>query len=126
MSHRKRILIVDDEPNFIELLKMRLEADGYDVIAAANGKEGLEKIGSSKVDLILLDVVMADMDGYTFLHKIRASVDTRVIPIIVITGKPGMKEIFSIEGVQAVLDKPFEDKELMFHVREVLGDNRER
>ena len=85
MSPGKHILIVDDEVSFVELLKMRLEANGYDVGEAASGKEGLEKIGASKVDLILLDVVMEDMDGDTFLSKIRASVDTRAIPRVYVS-----------------------------------------
>jgi adenylate cyclase len=122
MSPVKKILIVDDELNFVELLKVRLEASGYEILEAATGKEALDKVFASKTDLILLDVVMPDMDGYTFLHKIRANTDTRAIPIIVITGKPGMKELFSIEGVQAVIDKPFEDKDLMLEVRKALGE----
>jgi adenylate cyclase len=122
MTDKKRILIVDDEPNFLELLKLRLEANGYDTSEAMTGREGLEKVRGEKIDLILLDIVMPDMDGYTFLHKIKADLETRSIPIIVVTGKPDMKEIFLIEGVQAIIDKPIGDNVLLKEVRKALGE----
>ena len=124
MTDTKRILIIDDEPNFLELLKVRLEANGYDTSEAMTGREGLEKVRSEKIDLILLDIVMPDMDGYTFLHKLKADLETRSIPVIVVTGKPDMKEIFRIEGVQAVIDKPLGDNVLLSEVRKALGEER--
>lgn len=122
MTDRKRILIIDDEPNFLELLQLRLEANGYETIEARTGREGIDKVKSEKIDLILLDIVMPDMDGYTFLHKIKADLETRSIPIIVVTGNPDMKEIFRIEGVQAVIDKPLGDNVLISEVRKALGE----
>ena len=115
----KRIVIIDDEPNFVEMVKERLEANGFEVLEALTGEEGLEKASSGRVDLVLLDIVMPDIDGYTILKKLRSNEDTKKIPIIVVTGKPDMKGIFDVEGVDAIV-KPFEDGELMGKINKAL------
>ena len=115
----KRILIIDDEPNFVEMLKKRLEANGFQVLEALTGEEGLKKAFSGGVDIVLLDIVMSDIDGYTIMQKLRSNERTKKIPIIVVTGKPDMKDIFDVEGVDAIV-KPFEDAELLKKIDKAL------
>lgn len=80
---KKKILVVDDEPDFLELIKIRLEANKYDVITARNGKEALEKIRYEQPDAVLLDILMPKLDGLKVLEKIRKQ-DKR-LPIFMIT-----------------------------------------
>jgi len=79
----KRILIVDDEPQFIEVVKLRLESRGYSVIAAANGKECLEAIKTDKPNAILLDIMMPERDGLETLQEIK-KIDTK-LPVFMVT-----------------------------------------
>jgi CheY-like chemotaxis protein len=117
----KKILVVDDDPDALRMLRVILENLGYGVVCAGTGKEALEKMENGKIDLVLLDVVMPDMDGYTFFQTLRSDINKRSIPVIVLTGKPDMKEIFKIEGVSIVMDKPFEPQELLSKINEMLS-----
>ncbi len=78
-----KILVVDDEPEFVELIKMRLEDNGYDVVTAFDGKEGLEKIKSESPDAVLLDILMPGLDGIEALKKIRRS--NKDLPVFIVT-----------------------------------------
>lgn len=80
---KKKILVVDDEIDFAEIAKARLEADNYDVIVANNGKEALEMVKKDKPDAVLLDVMMPEIDGLSVLKQIRAQ--NAKIPVFVIT-----------------------------------------
>lgn len=80
---KKKILVVDDEPDFLELMRTRLEANGYDVITALNGKSGLDKIKKDKPDAVLLDILMPDLDGLSVLKKIREQ--DKSLPVFIIT-----------------------------------------
>jgi CheY-like chemotaxis protein len=80
---KRKILVVDDEVDFVELMTLRLEANGYEVITANNGKNALDQAKKEKPDAILLDIMMPEMDGLTVLKKIRSE-DAR-IPIFITT-----------------------------------------
>jgi len=80
---KKRILLVDDEIDFLQLLKARLEANGYSVVTAMNGKEALEKFKREKPDALILDVMMPEINGLEVLREIRK--DDQKIPIFIIT-----------------------------------------
>jgi CheY-like chemotaxis protein len=69
---KKKVLIIDDEPDFVELTRMRLEANGYAVLAASNGREGLDVARRESPNLILLDVMMPEMDGFETLKALRS------------------------------------------------------
>lgn len=84
MSGRKKILVVDDEPDFVQLLKVRLESDDYQVVTAANGKEGLERLQSEKPDVVLLDIMMPKINGLDVLKKMRAR--HKALPIFMLSG----------------------------------------
>ena len=110
---KKKILVIDDELDVSGLLKIRLEANNFDVATAADGEEGLEKAEQERPDLIILDVMMPKMDGYTFVREIRTYEHLRQIPIIILTAKEGMKDLFAIEGVCDYVNKPYEIDDLL-------------
>lgn len=112
---QKKILIVDDEPEFAEMIKMRLEANGYEVVAAYDGKEGLAKASSENPDLILLDVMMPGMDGFQVLKSLRANDATENIPTVMLTARGESKSIFKSQDLGATdhLIKPCESKDLL-------------
>ena len=87
-----RILIIDDEADFIEVTRTRLAANGYDVVTAVGGRKGLQKAKVSQPDLILLDVMMPEMDGGDVSHALQADPRLRTIPIVHVTALIGRKE----------------------------------
>lgn len=118
---KKRILVVDDEPAFVKVLKTRLEASGYDVITAFDGDEGLKRSRDESPDLILLDIMMPKIDGYTFFIELKKDNVTRGIPVVILTAKPGMKDMFEEEGAKAYIVKPFDPEELLDTIKELIG-----
>ena len=81
-----KILVVDDELQMLELVKARLESHGYQVVTAADGAEGLRQAESEIPDLILLDIIMPGLDGYSVLQKLKSAENTKDIPVIIFTG----------------------------------------
>ena len=84
MNRRKKILVVDDEPDFVRLLKVRLESADCKVVTAQDGKEGLEKLRSEKPDVVLLDIVMPKIDGLDLLRRMR--IRHKSLPIFMLSG----------------------------------------
>jgi len=116
----KKILLVDDEPKLVEMVKMGLEAQDYDVITASTGEEGLKKVRSENPDLILLDVMMPLTDGYTFMREIKDSEEFKSIPIIIQTAKAELKDLFEIEGISDYIVKPYKAEEILEMVKKYL------
>lgn len=85
MTDKKQILLVDDDPDFVEAVKVIVESGGYDVQVAYDGQEGLEAVAEQKPDLIVLDVMMPVMNGHEACAKLKADDATREIPIILLT-----------------------------------------
>jgi len=81
----KKILIVDDDPDMVEAVTMILESKGFEVAAAYGGIEGMQKVETEKPDLIVLDVMMPDKDGYTVCKELKANPDLKEIPILLLT-----------------------------------------
>jgi DNA-binding response OmpR family regulator len=115
----KRILIIDDEIEFAEMVKMRLEANRYIVETAANGEEGLKKIQAQMPNLILLDVMMPGLDGYEVLRRLRHDPKMRHVPVVMLTAKGETKSIFKAQdlGSTDYLIKPCESAELLATVQ---------
>ena len=115
----KTILVVDDEPRIAEAVSMNLELEGYQVSCAGNGKEGLRKITEELPDLIILDVMMPDMDGFETLRRIR---ELSNVPVIMLTVRGG--ETDKVRGLDLGADdyvtKPFGPKELISRVKAAL------
>ena len=86
---RKKILVVDDEPNVVAYLETLLQDNGYDTVSAANGLEGMEKVRSEKPDLVTLDISMPEESGIRFYRDIKADPDLAGIPIVIVTGVTG-------------------------------------
>ncbi len=85
MSEKKKILLVDDDPDFVEAVKVIVEKGGYDVKVAYDGQEGLEAVAEEKPDLIVLDVMMPVMNGHEACAKLKKDKETAEIPIILLT-----------------------------------------
>ena len=85
MSERKRILVVDDEPDFASIVQGNLEKEGFDVAVAYDGVEGLEKVRQNPPDAIVLDVMMPEKDGYELCAELKQDPETASIPIILLT-----------------------------------------
>jgi CheY-like chemotaxis protein len=117
---KKKILVIDDNPDLVNLVKTRLAAGGYDVIGANNGIEGLEKAESEKPDLILLDIKMPQMDGHTMLRNIKRRGEMKDIPVIVLTAYNELKDLFDLEGAKDYIVKPFESQDLLLRVSRAL------
>ena len=116
-----KILVVDDEKDVVELIKFLLEKDGHHVETAYNGREALEVISTVKPELILLDVMMPEMDGYTVQTQLLNNPDTKNIPIIILTAKGQLKDVFSVStNVKAYMEKPFDPKALRVKIKESL------
>ncbi|MCJ7585438.1 MAG: response regulator transcription factor [Anaerolineales bacterium] len=113
------ILVVDDEPRYLRLLEANLRTEGYQIITAQNGKEAVETFSANPVDLILLDVLMPQMDGFTVCQRIRQYSN---VPIIILTSKG--EEQDRVRGLDVGADdylvKPFSVMELLARVRAVL------
>jgi len=111
---------VDDEPELLKAVKIRLENNNYVVSTANNGIEGLERAEQKVPDLIILDISMARMDGYTMIHELQQREKTKAIPIIILTAHVEMKELFDVEGIKDYIVKPFEDQDLLLRVSRAL------
>ena len=117
----KKILVVDDERPIVRLVQVNLEHAGYEVVAAYDGKEALEKVEQEKPDLIILDVMMPQMDGFEVMQKLQANPKTRDIPVIMLTAKAQDADVFRgwQSGVTLYLTKPFSPFELISFVRRI-------
>ena len=118
-----KILIVDDSPTEMHILKSAVEDAGHDVITADNGEDGVEAASAHKPDAILMDVVMPGMNGFQATRKISKNADTADIPIVMVTTKDQRtdKEWGLRQGATAYLVKPVQKKELIEKINEVLG-----
>jgi DNA-binding response OmpR family regulator len=123
------ILVVDDEPDIRALVQLNLELDGHTVVTAGNGTEALERIGDDVPDVLLLDLMMPDVDGWTVLETIKAARDLEVnrIPVLMLTADDsGDNRLRSgIEGAITFLSKPFSPGALRAAVQDALGGDPE-
>ncbi len=121
MPDRDKVLIVDDEQAIVELMGLYLKSD-YEVIPAYSGQEALDKVKSEKPDIILLDVMMPDMNGYEVCRVLKTSVETQFLPVVMVTALSGKDDrIKGIEvGADEFLGKPVNRLELVTRVRSLL------
>jgi two-component system response regulator VicR len=119
----KKILVVDDEPDILELIKDILKSK-YDVYTAKNVKEAVSILEKVKIDLIILDIMMPQIDGWDFLWMIRGSEKYREIPVIIVTARADAEDqlIGLKEGVKDYIVKPFLPNELINRVEEILKE----
>ena len=119
---RKKILVIEDEVNIIELIRMNLEMHGFNVISSVTGEEGIEKTLNEFPDLILLDLMLPGMDGLEICKRIRMEKATSKIPIIMLTAKSEeMDKVIALElGADDYITKPFGIRELVARIKAVL------
>ena len=119
---RATILVVDDEPDVIELISFNLRAHNFDVLPASNGLEGLLKARRHQPDLIVLDVMMDGMDGLSVCEILHTQPSTRRIPVIIVTAATGeMARLNSLAaGAVDFLSKPFSPRDLVRRVEQLL------
>ena len=116
-----RILIVDDDASVRHMLKLRLEANQFVVLSASNGIEGLKLVDSEKPDPIILDVMLPQLNGYAFLKELRHRNVGPDIPVIILTAKEAMRELFELEGIADYVVKPYDAKNLLDKVKKHLS-----
>jgi len=121
----KLVMVVDDEESMVHLLRTILEARGYEVATAAGGRQALALVHARRPDLVLLDLMMPEMDGWEVLHELRQDPSTADIPVIIVTVK--RDELDRTVGtdllkVAGYVNKPFVRKELVELVRRTLKE----
>lgn len=119
----RKILVVDDEPDILELIKDILKSK-YEVYTAKSVKEAVSTLEKIKIDLIILDIMMPQIDGWDFLWMIRGSEKYREIPVIIVTARADAEDklIGLKEGVKDYIVKPFLPNELINRVEEILKE----
>lgn len=120
----KHILCIEDEPEMIDLIRLILVRRGFEVSGAAGGKAGLSAVRETLPDLVLLDLMMPDMDGWEVYQQMKADESTRHIPVIVVTARAqSIDKVLGlhIAKVDDYIAKPFSPQELLNSVEKVLG-----
>jgi two-component system response regulator VicR len=120
----KRVVCIEDEPEMIDLVRLILGRKGFDVIGANGGIEGLETVQRERPDLVLLDLMMPDMDGWEVYQQMKADDDLRNIPVVVVTAKAqSIDKVLGlhIAKVDDYITKPFGPQELLESVEKIIG-----
>jgi len=121
LGEAKKILIVDDDTATALEMKAFLEAKGYEVSHVSDGSQAFATIKETDSDLILLDIIMPGVDGFTIAKQIHFDEKTKNIPIIVFSAQECMKELFAIEGINEYLVKPVDKERLLETILKKLG-----
>lgn len=124
----EKILIVDDDATMVNLLSTILEIDGFEARAALSGKEAFEVLSNGLPDLILLDIMMPEMNGFEVLARLRGDPLTEKLPIIMLTARTDDKDIFEgwKRGADEYVTKPFDPRALVETIRTVLSRSLEQ
>ncbi|NQV04099.1 MAG: response regulator [Candidatus Omnitrophica bacterium] len=122
MDTQKKILVIDDEEDMQKLLKIRFEQDNFTVITAGDGDIGAKTAEQEMPDLIILDIMMPKVDGYSCLKEIRKLPKTKDIPVLMLSGKEEEKvrDLFAFQKISGYMEKPFELDNLVAKVKEIL------
>jgi len=123
----KKILVVDDDPTSLRLLELILGKEGYQVISASNGLEGLRKARRESPDLLILDVMLPGFDGLEVCHRLRSEPDMAKLPILMLSAKQQKsdQDAASKVGANAFLPKPVDRTALLSKVAEFVGDQKD-
>jgi CheY-like chemotaxis protein len=127
MEGQLRTLIVDDDPDIREMVRAMLEADGYQVEEASNGREALEQIRQTSPNLVVLDIMMPELNGYDVVVHMKQQVETQNIPVMFVTAKAELRDLYSgykKYGVEYYITKPFTKAQLLSGVRMILEEGK--
>ncbi len=119
MADGKKILVADDEEQLALALKIRLESRGYQVTMVHNGQQALERAVAEPPDLVILDVLMPVMDGYSCVRELNKRVGRGKIPVIILTARERLKDLFELEGVEDYVVKPFDHEDLLIRIERI-------
>ena len=117
---QRKILVVDDEQQLAMAVKIRLQSRGYQVATANDGQQALAAIEADRPDLVILDVLMPVMDGYSCMREINSRFGRGQIPIIILTARDRMKDLFDLEGIADYVVKPFDHEDLLTRIERAL------
>ncbi len=119
---KKKILVVDDDTDLLKMLKLRIEAEEFEFMSAQDGQEMLDLIKVKRPDVILLDIVLPKVDGYSALREMRARDEFKDIPVIILSAKEkkNVGNLFALENIAFFVEKPFESADLLQKIRSVL------
>ena len=122
MDQKKKILIVDDERDIVKALMIRLQANGYEVVTAFDGAQGVFMAHKEKPDLIILDIRMPAGDGFSVAERLKSSMHTFTIPVIFLTGSPekNAEEKAMALGARFYIKKPYDPEELLDAVKRAI------
>jgi CheY-like chemotaxis protein len=123
LSWMPRVLVVDDDPQVLRLLRLNFEMEGYDVVSATNGEEALQHVRGDSPDVVVCDVMMPGIDGLEVVRRLRADPDTVTLPLVVVSAKAqrgDIREGLNL-GADAYVTKPFDPAELLEIVAELLA-----
>ncbi len=122
----KKILIVDDEPDFVQLLSIRLKSNGYDVISASDGESGLKKAQAEKPDLVILDALMPKINGFELCKRFRENESTKDVPLIMLTALAQERDLSKgiKGGADCFITKPFNAVDLLHEIETVMQDKK--
>lgn len=118
-----KILIIDDETEICQLLTKRFQANGFSTFSANDGAQGLKCMRTEKPDVVVLDIGMQVMDGYTFVKEVRRHPDINQIPILILTAKDKMQDLFKMERIEHYFLKPFDIEKLLAKVKEIIKND---
>ena len=116
----KHILLAEDDFDYASILRQYLEISGFKVTWAKDGADALSLYPEAKPDICVFDVMMPKMDGFTFVKTFKSKYSLEATPILVLTGRSGMKEPFELEGVRAFLTKPCTGDDLLGKIKAIL------
>ena len=123
MPEKKRILLVDDEPDLVQLVSLRLQAAGYEVQTAYDGQQAIEQVKKNRPDLMILDLMLPKIDGYKVCRLLKFDERTQNLPILIFTARAQAEDVtLATEcGADAYLTKPFDASTLLSKLGELLG-----
>jgi CheY-like chemotaxis protein len=117
----KKILVIDDDEDFTRLVDLQLKAGGYETVISNDGEEGFKKVLSEKPNLILLDIKMPELDGFTFVRRLKTGEEIRKVPVVILTGYETMRDLFKLEGVAGYFVKGGDLSALIKSIGDILS-----
>jgi len=126
METKKTIMVVDDNPDIVTIVKTILEGKGFDVLSASSGQELLNLLQNQTPDLIILDIMMPEMDGLEVLSRLKSVAETATIPVILLTAKVQYEDVLGGYklGADYYITKPFTSTQLVNGINLLLGEGR--
>lgn len=127
----KKILVVDDDPQIVDLIKIRLKANNYEVITSPDGNDALLKVRKEKPDLVIMDIMMPNLSGGEAVRLLMADNQTKDIPVIFLTAltanlpyEAEHKGVINVDGHYfSAIPKPFKPEKLLLEIKRILGDS---